>query len=624
MTEAWPRESGAVAEMRLLGVRVENVGGFQTAELDVSGDRLLVGENNSGKTSLLRVLDWVFNTADAALLDGYRQLSDTERKLLVPARPTRNKARRLLLRIEIPDGRTARKYGAVAHVAELRIQFRMDATYAKLSAPTRGERPESEPRATELLVALQQDYCALYVAAARDARSQVFADSLRRALTTQFRQELLQQGPGRNTKAESVRRSTDSLRQAGEKEAGVVWSAAQKHLRGVFSPDARFELSIDSERMLQFLTSEVEPTFSLGDHDQSKVPVDQLGAGTQSVLAMALTQLSMANAPQKLLLLEEPEAFLHPSAQRTLAWQILQPSDIRLVATTHSPLVLAEANPADVVVLRSHIVYPAIGVPELQESKDRYQLSTWVSGSMFDRSLLLVEGPGDLALFETLRRRLEEAIPVAILSRLRVAAVGGKTSFGPWLRLLRRYREPGSGSLAFSVLVCADSADAGADVLRALKESSIGVSAELQGEIRSFLDGFVPDSLSREDAREVASRTRKANKLSDDVGLPVHFMPVDLEYAATAALSDVRAQEFAALAGIFEVSTVGKLAARMGSKGGDGPASDTAGAKAPYARAELGRFLDWSEISIDLKDLLWRWLLPAFDGAAPTRPSQLK
>lgn len=74
--------------MRLLAVRVEDVGGFQTAELDVSGDRLLVGENNSGKTSLLRVLDWVFNTADAALLDGYRQLSDTERKLLVPARPT--------------------------------------------------------------------------------------------------------------------------------------------------------------------------------------------------------------------------------------------------------------------------------------------------------------------------------------------------------------------------------------------------------------------------------------------------------------------------------------------------------------------------------------------------------
>ena len=610
--------------MRLIGVRIENVGGFQTTELDVSGDRLLVGENNSGKTSLLRILDWVFNTADRALLDGYRPLSDNERKLLDPARPTRNKARRLLLSIEIPDGRTARKYGAVERVAELRIQFRMHTTYAKLSAPARGEKPESEPRAAELLSALQHNYCVLYVAAARDAQSQVFADSLQKALATQFRQELLQQGPGRNVKAESVRRSTDSLRQAGETEAGVVWTAVKKHLRGVFSPDARFDLGIDSERMLQFLVGEVAPTFSFGEHDQSRVPVDQLGAGTQSVLAMALTQLSMANAPEKLLLLEEPEAFLHPSAQRTLAWQVLQPSDIRLVATTHSPLVLAEANPADVVVLRSHIAYPAAEVAELQESKDRYQLSTWASGSMFDRSLLLVEGPGDLALFETLRRRLVGTIPVEVLSRVRVAAVGGKTSFGPWIRLLRRYREPGSGAPAFSVLVCADSADAGADVLRALNDSSIVVSSELRSEIRSILAGLTPDSLSREAASVVASRTRNVNKLSNELGLPIHFMPVDLEYAATVALSDDRAQEFAALAGIPEVSTVGKLAARMGSKGGDGPASNTAGAKAPYARTELARFLAWNEVSIDLKDLIWRWLLPAFDGSVPKRPAQLR
>lgn len=599
------------------------MGGFHTASLDLVGNRLLVGENNSGKTSILRILDWIFNSADAALLDGYRQLSDPERKLLVPARPTRNKARRLLLSIEIPDGRTARKYGAQGHTAQVRIQFRADYTYAKLSAPQRGEQPHSEHRATELLSALQDHYCALYVAAARDARSDVFAASLRRGLTAQFAQELLHQGPGRNIKAEAVRKNTAGLKAAGEREAGTLWKAAQEHLRGIFTPEARFEVNIESERMVDFLIGEVNPMFSLGEHDSDRVSIDQLGAGTQSVLAMAFTQLSMANATRKLLLLEEPEAFLHPSAQRTLAWQIFQPSDIQMVATTHSPLVLAEANPSDVVVLRSHVTYPAADVQELQENKDRYQLSTWTAGSMFDRSLLLVEGPGDLALFETLRRRLEGIIPIAVLSRVRVAAVGGKASFGPWLRLLRRYRELGSGAFAFNVLVCADSVDAGADVLRALKESSIGTNIDFQSEVKSILNGFTGGTFTRDEALEIAARTRRANQLAESAGSPVHFSPVDLEYAATMSLSDQRAQAFADQIGLSGSWTAGTLAARLGSKGGDGPPSDSSGAKAPYIRTELASFLEWPEITLDIKNLLWRWLLPAFDDAVQNRPPEL-
>ena len=321
--------------------------------------------------------------------------------------------------------------------------------------------------------------------------------------------------------------------------------------------------------MLEFMVSQVTPTFSFGEHDQNRVPVEQLGAGTQSVLAMALTQLSMANARRKLLLLEEPEAFLHPSAQRTLAWQILRPGQIQVIATTHSPMVLAEANPADVVVLRRHLIHPAHEVDASQDAKDQYQLSTWVSGSMFDRSLLLVEGPGDLAFFETLRRRLAEVIPVSVLSKVRVAAVGGKASFGPWLRLLRRYRDPSSGAMAFSALVCADSADAASDVLRALRESSITVPSELQKEIKSLVDGFSPAALSRTDAVTVAFRTRVANDAAVAAGVPVHFSAVDLEYTATAALSDSRAAAFASSVGLSSISAA-KLASKLGSKGGEG------------------------------------------------------
>ena len=40
--------------------------------------RFLVGPNNAGKTSLLRILDWSINHADVALLTDGRGLSDQE------------------------------------------------------------------------------------------------------------------------------------------------------------------------------------------------------------------------------------------------------------------------------------------------------------------------------------------------------------------------------------------------------------------------------------------------------------------------------------------------------------------------------------------------------------------
>ncbi|MDE3721463.1 ATP-binding protein [Nocardiopsis sp. N85] len=610
--------------MELVGVRLENVGGFQAAEFDMKGNRLLIGENNSGKTSLLRICDWLFNVADAALLSGRRRLSENERLLLVPARATRNKARRLILRIFIPDGRAGRRFNAVNGVCELRIQFRSEVTYARITVPRRGEGSESEEKAIDLFRRLQGSYCALYVGAARDARSHLFRSSLKTALTQSLSGALIGSGLGRmSTLGKNFTENARELSRAGEGQANLVWESTREYLRGLFDLDANFGLDINPQTMIEFLVSQIEPAFSMGEHDAQRVPIDQLGAGTQSVMAMALIQLSMAGAEKRLLLLEEPEAFLHPSAQRTIAWQIFRKSDVQIMATTHSSLVLAEAAPADVVVLREHMIYPAGVVDNDQEEKDHYQLSTWASGSMFDRSLLLVEGPGDLAFFEAMRRNLEGIVPIPVLSRMRVAAVGGKNSFGPWLRLLRRYREPNSRSLAYSVLVCVDSVDASSAILRAIRENDITVQADVQAKFSDIMGEFDAGSLTREDANLVARRTGSANLSIVEKDFPVHLMPVDLEYTLTVELSDCRAIKFADLMNI-EAQSAGVLAARLGSKGGEGKASEKSGAKAPHVRSKLACYLNWNEVSSDLKLLIWRWIQPAVSGSSLSRPIELQ
>lgn len=611
--------------MRLVSMRLENIGGFTTTEFGLENDALLIGENNSGKTSLLRIIDWVLNSLDDGLLWGRRELTRDEQQLLLPARATRNRARRIFLRVHISDGRSARKFAAdSAGIAEVRVQFRQGNIYGRLGTPERGETPETEPNAIALIERLHEQYACLYIPASRDGGSALFSDLLRTALRQRLEENMIYDGLGRpagvpKATAEAATRLSKDANQV----ARSVWEDARDLLQGGFEPEGTFVTQIAAADLVELAIRQMEARFSTGDHDSETVAVESLGAGLQSVLTMAVAQLSMASQSNRLLLLEEPEAFLHPSAQRTIAQQIFGKVGTQTIATTHSSAILAEISPSKVVVLKSHTAYPAADVGDAQESKDRYFLSSVVSQTMFDRSILLVEGPGDVAFFESLRRQLYGDLPASVLNRMRVCAVGSKTSFGPWLRLLRRYVNPGSGDLAFNVLLCADSIDAGADVVRALRESGVVVPVALSTAIAGLTLGL-DIKTTPTDSSLMSARTVAVNTSALAAAIPVHFSAIDLEYSMLENLTDARAIAFARRHNITATSCQ-DLMAKMGSKGTSAASSDKVGAKAPYVRAELADWLDWDEIAVNIKALLWRWVLGATDeGQRLPRPSSLK
>src|SRR4051812_4189341 len=98
---------------------IENLRGFKKVGIDTTHRaRFLVGPNNAGKTSLLRILDWAMNGADEALLTGDRGLTDAEARLLLPATETAGRARRITMDIRISDLRVARGFKAKSGVAQ--------------------------------------------------------------------------------------------------------------------------------------------------------------------------------------------------------------------------------------------------------------------------------------------------------------------------------------------------------------------------------------------------------------------------------------------------------------------------------------------------------------------------
>lgn len=109
----------------LCGIHVENLRGFRSTTFDLGRPvTLLVGPNNSGKTSLLRLLNWALNDADDILVRGQRSLTPDEQALLLPARDTRGSARRLTLLVSVADGRRHKKLHAKDGVVRLRYRVR--------------------------------------------------------------------------------------------------------------------------------------------------------------------------------------------------------------------------------------------------------------------------------------------------------------------------------------------------------------------------------------------------------------------------------------------------------------------------------------------------------------------
>jgi len=118
--------------MNIREIHIENVRGFRNTKFDLERKNVIfVGPNNTGKTSILILLDWLFNEISDGYLTEGSPMPQTWYSILLPARETRNQARRITLRIEIEDGRKRRKY--VHENGEDYIQLRFN---IRLSPPT--------------------------------------------------------------------------------------------------------------------------------------------------------------------------------------------------------------------------------------------------------------------------------------------------------------------------------------------------------------------------------------------------------------------------------------------------------------------------------------------------------
>ncbi len=153
---------------------------------------------------------------------------------------------------------------------------------------------------------------------------------------------------------------------------------------------------------------------------------DQMGTGTQRSIQMALirylaeTRRMESKSPsRRLLLIDEPELYLHPQGVRRLqkALACLTQSGFQIVFSTHSPLMLSRDNAADTVIVNKSIEEGVTARKPLRQAVDEaifgaesqsrtlFELGN-LAEIYFAERVVLCEGKTDLRLLPLAYERL--------------------------------------------------------------------------------------------------------------------------------------------------------------------------------------------------------------------------
>lgn len=589
-------------QVELEAVHVANLRGFRETALPLrKGLTLLVGPNNSGKTSILRLLDWILNHADEATLLGETPLGAEELRLLMPARETRNAARRLTLAVRILDGRRRGRFQSVGEIAHLRIGLRLPGVLRlNIGAPRRNEASDDDA-ALNLLRDVRRDTAFSLVPASRDARSTSFRATFRDAVLGKLEERATHSGrAGAPAEYRRIKKALTEIRSVADDLVLPLWDEVKAELPPGMTTSASVTPDVGPTDLVEWIADRTVLKVATGEHDRATVQPDELGAGLQSLLELALQQTQNRSADaDRIIAVEEPEAYLHPSAQRTLARMLSQSTAEKRLISTHSAILVDEARFGETVLVREHRFFPPKIAPEAGRSAINTALLVGHGAEMaFAQCVLLVEGDGDRAFYETLRRRLARASGDGRLDQLAVVPVGSKSAFAPWLRMLTSYGTEGDRPIRW--LVVADG-DAATEVRRAHEQAGIRLPARVRAELHN-----AANERANHDPSVFIAATERVNTRANEAGISLHLSPVDLEHAALTACSDERAQT---LASDLDLQASNRDQLEVGLRN----------RKAAHLRAALADCMDWADVSADSKTVLRRWIEPVMSRRAATR-----
>lgn len=365
--------------MRLTSVAIRNHTRVADLYIEVRRHLVLVGTNDSGKTSILRCLDLLLGASQGALYTS------------ITADDVRDRARPFVIEAQLECaandphfGRAVRQSGGVSTLT-LRLEARVEADGESLVIRRYAAGAWHE---TDLLQSQIDAIGWTYIA---DDQSfgrahQSFIDGLLAAQDLQQERKTLAEVDRAYARVLEESQPLLELRRriAAQLTAALPGDYQQNNL--VFVPAA-----LTRPRRSPACACNCARTANSATGDQS--------GGLRAVYALAL--VDDLDERTRIIGLDEPEAHLHPTSQRNLA-RLLARGDNQKIIATHSPDIIGEFEPDQIVVMHSggQVVQPQ---RDFLSEDDKLLLHMWVRDRLepltADR-VIVVEGITDRVLVE--------------------------------------------------------------------------------------------------------------------------------------------------------------------------------------------------------------------------------
>ena len=475
-----------IAEVSIENFRCFGEGDHRLALPLKAGLTALVGENDTGKTAVIDALRFVLGTRDQE----YFRVEESDFHL-PPGTAERRKEIRIHCRFE---GLSAQDKGAfaefltyVGHGEERDAVFHVCWT-AKNVAGIRGARrfisvelrsgangdgPSLDGEARNLLRAT-------YLRPLRDAGKALSAGrGSRLSQILQHTQEVRDNGadydaaanPNPDANSLSVLGVGDYANALLGNRPGI--KAARKRLNDDYLKPLSFRgddlvghigvgVSGDKDARLRQLLEKLE--LELRDEDIAAAANRGLGSNNLLFMACELLLLGSDTAEFPLLLIEEPEAHLHPQRQLRLM-QFLQDQagikradgqKIQIIVTTHSPNLASTIKLESLVLIQNGKAF-SMGADrtELEASDYRFLerfLDVTKANLFFARGVIIVEGDGENILLPTLARLIGQDFAAHGISIVNV----GHTGLRRFARIFQRKEPDKDGKVNVPVACIAD------------------------------------------------------------------------------------------------------------------------------------------------------------------------
>ena len=386
--------------MKISNITIRKFRSIKEASFNMDDITAIVGENNAGKTGILRALNSVYNFDDEKrfFLDKTHQYAPRNNSYIV-------------LRIEdVPSKSEFLKKYVFNNDLTIEWMYAYSENKRKLRI-VKGAQKENIQNIESFIEELNKYLTYVYIPAERTNHDIMWGENT--IFAKLIKSYLNQYTKNRDTVSSNIKRSSKKIHDS-------ILIKLEKHLSTLYMQNRDIDFKIDFPNNIDYTSILNYLELSINDSFSNHL-LKEWGSGTKSLAIIAMYRAYALIEDKDIILgIEEPEINLHPQAQKKFIQSLSQnmlESEVQTIFTTHSTVLIDELKHENILLVKRKsdsnrgFISSIKQVPldfwdkyNIQESAHYNFFNLKNSEFFFAKHVVICESPIDAYAMETLIR----------------------------------------------------------------------------------------------------------------------------------------------------------------------------------------------------------------------------